>query len=381
MYRKTNPGYAHEFFRGEFSHTIRFLEWFGNSYSKTLKTGLNATVFFFPYWIPLMFTKDHKFIQLEAELLRFLTVGRKELPHFALDRVLMSATFPLHTTPEKGSSLTVDHIPNFRDIRLLRCNEDLTTNGRDIMVPNLVEKCKLNMSSSADILKRKLFLFAPCKVAFYPSEFRWREKAFQYWKNEKDVVTSMEYVNFNLLASMSDFCAIIPGDMSTTSKLEKSIFEGCIPVVFVSYFDVLSFSHFVDWSLFSIVLLKDIIYIEEGMLELLRYLRWVRENSSLLLRLKENLLSFSRLIDVDVKDWPSMYHFALLQLIEDLDTLPWKQYNHTKSSSFLNCPSEFQIVSHYIMKARTHPRTRNPKRRKSSQHDSSNFLRDFFPTT
>ena len=143
---------------------------------------------------------------------------------------------------------------------------------------------------------------------------------------KKDVIVSIDQLNLQALFSMSDFCVILPGDTSSSSKLYRAIFQGCIPVVFVSFYDQLPFSHFIDWSLFSVVLLKDVIYFEAALIELLQYLRLIRQNRSLLFQFKRNLDVASSLFDAEVNTWPSLYHLTILQLVEDLDAiLPQKR--------------------------------------------------------
>jgi hypothetical protein len=340
-YRETDPGYSDLFFRGEFSHTVKFLDWFNDFYNKTSKTGSDATVFYFPHWLPQISIKPNKLLEIENELDRMLTtVDRSKIPYFALDRVFMNAAFPLQTT-------SMNDLNNIRDIRLLRVDEDWAINGREIYVPYLVDRSLFNINEDNYNKTREHLIVAPCKFA--RSEFRWRENVYLHWKDEKDVIVSKEYMDMNSLFEISDFCAIMPGDTSSTSKLYKSIFQGCIPVIFVSFYDQLPFSRFIDWSLFSIVLLKDITYFEQGMKSLVRYLRDIRKDLNVLLRMKHNLLAACRLFDSNIKDWPSLYHLTILHLV-DLEGQPLLQ-NRKVFPTLSRLSTEYSYVDKYLLKS------------------------------
>jgi hypothetical protein len=115
----------------------------------------------------------------------------------------------------------------------------------------------------------------------------------------------------------SDFCAILPGDTTSTAKLYKAIFAGCIPIIFLSFPGELPFFHFIDWSKFSVIVAKDILNSAVSMNELLAYLQNIRKDQVLLAKYKQALSDVSIIFDYSRSDWPSVYHMTLLELTRE----------------------------------------------------------------
>ena len=99
----------------------------------------------------------------------------------------------------------------------------------------------------------------------------------------------------------------------STAKLYMAIFSGCIPIIFLSFKGQLPFIHFIDWTQFSVPVLKDIIKSPKALSELLAHLQSIRANSLQLQRYKSSLEKASRLFDFRYRDWPSAYHLTLLE--------------------------------------------------------------------
>jgi hypothetical protein len=74
------------------------------------------------------------------------------------------------------------------------------------------------------------------------------------------------------------------------------------------------FIHYLDWSKFSIVVIKDIINSKNDMESLVELLQKVREDTALLMGYKKAVRDVAALFDYNVTEWPSVYHLTLLEL-------------------------------------------------------------------
>jgi hypothetical protein len=291
-------------------------------------------------------SSNQKFwVDLDKEIHRIAVNGK--IRNFVLDRSFMVATFPGQTRPIQ----TIHYLMrNVRDLRFFRSDNDMTPNGRDIYVPYSVIRSHYNASSTGKRGKKKYFIMAVCREAAGGGENRrvWRTSLFdQLSRLSLGVQTSSEgrgtiqiaestssspsstsssLISKNLSSDEfnrglldSDFCFVIPGDTPSTSKLYKAIFSGCIPVIFTSYPSQLPFYHLLDWSTFSIIVLKDYIRSSDKIEQLINYLKDLREDELRLLQYKENLEKVSSLFDYSRTKWPSVYHLSLLELKYSID--------------------------------------------------------------
>lgn len=295
-------------------HDSHFIAWLTNgSYGPLLvNSSVDADLYFLPVHQPADWHPEESwFFELDLEISK---IAEKIVPAtFALDRVFVAATCPLAVRQTIKAQLR-----NVDDIRMLRVDNDLTTNGRDIFVPYVVQR---NIWNSSIALPKKYFMVAACREAggFLDSIRAWRTKLFHQWQFVPHSIISnnLPAAEFDKAFRSSDFCLIIPGDTSSTAKLYMAIFTGCVPVVFLSYKGQLPFSAFIDWSIFSILVLKDVINNKPAMKELLQHLHQIRRNPHHMTRLRRYLNTAADLFDWTQNEWPSPFHLVLLELFKD----------------------------------------------------------------
>jgi hypothetical protein len=270
---------------------------------------------------------------LDKEIHRISVTGK--IRNFVLDRSFMVATFPGQTRPIQSLQPLMR---NVRDFRFFRSDNDMTPNGRDIYIPYSLIRSHYNTSSSSKKGKKKYFIMAVCREAAGGGENRrvWRTSLFEkltklFPKLSDSSSTALTASSASLISKNvssgefnhglidSDFCFIIPGDTPSTSKLYKAIFSGCVPVIFTSFPSQLPFYHFIDWSTFAIIVLKDYIRLSDKIEQLINYLKDLREDESRLSQYKENLEKAASLFDYSRTKWPSVYHLSLLELKHSID--------------------------------------------------------------
>lgn len=237
--------------------------------------------------------------------------------------LILDHTFIGMSTPRGTRDLhdTKPETRNVVDLRCLRVDGELGVNHREIFVPYIVDRREFELQYNWSTTAREKFVGAPCsppKVKCADMLRGWREKLYKAWSNVPNSTVTMDRLSpeaFHRLYTHSDFCAIIPGDTSATSKLYKSIFSGCIPVIFVSAPAILPFADLVNWSSFAIIAFKDDIYSQSRMNSLINTLKGIRGNPSKLAGYKKNLLAAADLFDYSKADFPSPHHLTLLQLV------------------------------------------------------------------
>ena len=179
-----------------------------------------------------------------------------------LDRIFIISTHPHALPPPIVNGFPLHHdLRNVFDIRYVRSDNQETPNGRDIFVPHDIN-LKHWQEGSLQLPRRPNFLFAPCLEKWDDRIRMWRVKAFNLLRNVPDsIVVNYDYDSkkFETAMKTSDFCIILPGDTTSTSKYWKAIYAGCIPVLFMTNRQQLPFNNFLDWSKFSIIVLKDIL--------------------------------------------------------------------------------------------------------------------------
>ena len=186
----------------------------------------------------------------------------KQEEDVVLDRIFIVSTHPHLIPPPIVNGLPINHeLRNVIDIRYMRSDNQETPNGRDIFIPYGISFQQFR-ESSPNQSKRSYFLFALCNEKWDDRVRKWRVKAYSLLKNVSDSIvvdTDYDSKKFDTAMKTSDFCIILPGDTTSTSKSWKAIFSGCIPVLFITNKQQLPFERFLDWSKFSIIVLKDIL--------------------------------------------------------------------------------------------------------------------------
>eukprot|EP01040_Poterioochromonas_malhamensis_P014917 gene14917-16604_t len=278
---------------------------------------------------------------------------------FTLENTFVAASYLDQTRPIQ---YLFHFTRNIRDVHFLRVDNELTPNGRDLFIPYYISRIRYqaltninitlsltkalreqrfndNMTTNSlnattpslpstinphQLYKRKKYFFmAACREPPGKGENSrlYRTSLYESLKeyNAKDSIVSrrMTSYQFDYVMFNSDFCFIIPGDTSSTSKLYKAIFSHCIPVIFISYPSQLPFYHFIKWESFAIIVYKDIIKNSQKLRQLLDFLSLLRNHNDYMNKLNElkrNLFSVSILFDYDKYDYPSVYHLLLMEL-------------------------------------------------------------------
>ena len=230
----------------------------------------------------------------------------------------MSVTFPfglLYSDPWIN-------IRNLQDIRHLRSDAEYSYNNRAIYIPYLANKLEyINQFNQTDFSKRKYFLVALCSPAA-SQDYRYRMNIYNIWKNHTLNINNQSIIELKMNGNdfynsyfNSDYCIIIPGDTTSTLKLYKAIFSGCIPIIFISFYESLPFYNYINYSLFSIIIIKDIINNNNLMNELLLLMHNIRNNETLLSFYKQNLIYAIKLFDYsNIYSFPNLYLLTLLDL-------------------------------------------------------------------
>jgi hypothetical protein len=284
-----------------------FHHWLNTSYHKYDKIGEHASLFF----LFTHFTQTANlqwFNNLDGDLKKF--AEQTTLNGFQLDRVFMPY-FYNHFLQRKAD----DGWRNLLDIRALRPDNEWSTNGREVFIPYVIKNTR---NVHKDYFPNKLFLTAMCFENNNGMDRKrmWRAKTFLQWKNLSDSFVTNQKNDTEVLVAYhnSDFCVILPGETSSSAELYKAIFAGCIPVIFLSFREQLPFIHYLDWSKFSIIVVKDIINSEKDMKSLVLLLQNIRQNLSLLEAYKRSVREAASLFDYNRIEWPSVYHLTLLEL-------------------------------------------------------------------
>jgi hypothetical protein len=294
---------------------IKFYLWLSNYYHKTVLSGNGSVLYFLPvYGQPSTPSENIWYEDLNRAIMNIAV--NHSIQGFKLDKTFMSASFPvMHIQYPHPNNR------NFLDIRLLRSDPEYTTNGRDIFIPYIENRHFWSAKLTSHVGTNTFFISGACRESTGTLENNrlWRTKVYKQWKDTPNTIIKikMSSAEFDKSLVESDFCLIIPGDTSSTAKLYKSIFAGCIPVIFVSFRAQLPFSHYLDWSKFSVVVVKDVIHSKIAMKELLLHLENIRSNHAIIMEMKKNVREAASLFDYTRTTWPSVYHLTLLELTFD----------------------------------------------------------------
>jgi hypothetical protein len=264
--------------------------------------------------------------------------------NFNLEKTFLAASYLDQT---KNLQYLYHFIRNIRDIHYLRVDNELTPNGRDIYIPYHISRMRYqiltNINASLSLYskiqkkvffnslhhtinhyelykKRKYFFMVACREPPGNGEGtrHYRTKVYESLKGlypNTLVANTMTNYQFDYAMFNSDFCFILPGDTSSTSKLYKAIYANCIPVIFISFSSQLPFSSFLEWKKFSILINKDIIKNSKKFFSFIDWLDQLRNyHIEKLFLLKKNIFLISEFFDYDKYDYPSVYHLTLMEL-------------------------------------------------------------------
>lgn len=315
------------FHNSQHHHDSLFSHWLANSYDFVVADAGRADLFFLPARNPTGqpyggHHSDAWWNDIDKELNRMASDA--SYPTFALDRTMFASSFPIATLRKIHAG-----VRNIADVRYMRLDNDLTVNGRDVFVPYIIDPAKWRrntQSNNASTMagqvpgqEKLFFLSAVCREAYWDVHRIWRTKLYNQWRDLPNsmVVYSVAEAVYEHAWKNSHFCVILPGDTGSTAKLYMAIFAGCIPVIFLSFRRALPFVDYLDWSLFSVPVLKDIINHKTAMAQLASHLGAIRQDVHRLAAYKAALAEAAPLFDFGKRDFPSAYHLTLLEFAKD----------------------------------------------------------------
>jgi len=117
---------------------------------------------------------------------------------------------------------------------------------------------------------------------------------------------------FDTFAATSEFCLVVPGDTTSTSRLSKFIFAGCVPVVVTPSPTLLPFSNILNWSSFCVLADTSELVTNQSRAALYQRILEVRDKERL--RMRGVLRDVRRLLDWSIGAFPSVFHLTLLEL-------------------------------------------------------------------
>lgn len=294
---------------------VMFYLWLKNKYHKTINfTYRNADIFFVPTMVP----QDTYALERETwvKIDGSITQMRKLMKITTSHGFMAGATHP-NTLVALRSFYS--QVRNIADLFVFRVDGENTLNyGRNIYVPYVINIDMQDFASYDE--ERKYLIMAACRETMFHKDNRiWRSRLYERWHNvapKSNISLLLNHDEFDDVLANSEFCAILPGDTASTSKLYKALFLGCIPVIFVSYFGQLPFHKFLKWSDFAIIVYKDILYNFHKMDALLNHIIMVRQNQTLFHQYRHNVELARHLFDYYRYDWPSVYHLSLLEVLQ-----------------------------------------------------------------
>ena len=117
---------------------------------------------------------------------------------------------------------------------------------------------------------------------------------------------------FDTFAATSEFCLVVPGDTTSSSRLSKFIFAGCVPVVVTPSPTLLPFSNILNWSSFCVLADTSELVTNQSRAALYQRILEVRDKERL--RMRGVLRVVRRLLDWSIGAFPSVFHLTLLEL-------------------------------------------------------------------
>ena len=195
----------------------------------------------------------------------------------ALDpaHIFMASTFPHHVPKEhvwadneRASFLSPKigqgSYSHLLEISYLRVDSANAINMRQIIVPYVISRNAYKAGRNE--LRTHLFFVSTREAAGHNDENHLRTRA-KYFLSKDGVVggSSLKSTDFTGLARTSTFCAVVPGDTSSTSRLSKFVFTGCVPVIFCPSIFSLPFARFVNWPEFALIYPSSSLLVEKSM--------------------------------------------------------------------------------------------------------------------
>lgn len=290
-------------------------EWLLNVYPHKVENHDDADLFFLPFYTKAchLHLLDDKLQSHWNHVNTFVWeyVRNQEIPSFVLDKAFMVALYATNypNNPAR-TQLPNEKFRTLYDLRYLRFDNYQTVNARDVYMPYTSTKV-----SWATDLRTNSYLYQ-CKND-KATNTQWHKRACQAIKKTFPTAKELEDPSFSNHTEAwlgSDFCFIFPENTPSSPHLFKAIAEGCIPVFFSAFKDQLPFIRFIDWTKFSIIVLKDIVFDEEAMSDFGLYMNTIANDKEILREYKKNLELAKVLFDYSRTEWPSLYHLTLMEL-------------------------------------------------------------------
>lgn len=192
----------------------------------------------------------------------------------------------------------------------LRVTKDVPFASREVVVPYVVNASLVPFS----LEPRMHLLFVPSRNSpgrAGTSFMRWFSHQLLEYPNVVggDNLTSSAFDTF---AATSEFCLVVPGDTTSTSRLSKFIFAGCVPVVVTPSPTLLPFSNILNWSSFCVLADTSELVTNQSRAALYQRILEVRDQERL--RMRGVLRDVRRLLDWSIGAFPSVFHLTLLEL-------------------------------------------------------------------
>ena len=198
----------------------------------------------------------------------------------------------------------------------LRVDKDLPFASREVVVPYVVNASRVPFS----LEPRTHLLFVASRDS--PGIIRTGRAAGTGFMRKLSH-QMLEYPNvvggnklnssaFDTFAATSEFCLVVPGDTTSTSRLSKFIFAGCVPVVVTPSPTLLPFSNILNWSSFCVLADTSELVTNQSRAALYQRILEVRDEERL--RMRGVLRDVRRLLDWSIGAFPSVFHLTLLEL-------------------------------------------------------------------
>ena len=292
----------------EHNHDLLIHDFLKEKYHRTTRVHTSESIFFLPVYTSDCYGYNAKQPFSWKNLEKDVAIIADQVENFVADRTFVSSSFP-HSIP----SAAYGKLRYVYDLRYIRVDNAFTANGRDVYVPYVVDDEVLVEMIN---INRTQFLFAPCRPSAgkLDESRNWREKAFEGLRHlpNSSVVRNIDEVSFQRAMKSHLFCAIIPGDTGSSSKLYKAIFYGCIPIVFYSSLTHLPFNRFLDWTSFSVLIPKEQLNSRVLLNRTISSLMQI--DYQRIRRYQRNLQIVAPLFRWSNSNWPSLYHFMLLEV-------------------------------------------------------------------
>ena len=189
----------------------------------------------------------------------------------------------------------------------LRVDKDVPFASREVVVPYVVNASLVPLS----LEPRMHLLFVASRNS--PGRLGMRKISHQMLEYPNVVGgDNVKSSAFDTFAATSEFCLVVPGDTTSTSRLSKFIFAGCVPVVVTHSPTLLPFSNILNWSSFCVLADTSELVTNQSQAALYQRILEVRDKERL--RMRGVLRDVRRLLDWSIGAFPSVFHLTLLEL-------------------------------------------------------------------